>query len=163
MSVSPFPEELPALISCAGECRDVADRLYECFCSDFQQASTKHRNVPVRHDRNVGALGMEDGFWHLITREEKGDGKERFLEVKRAEKVAWAHPLIECGPHPKIRVWDYDTGNKRKGIRTFIWLEDHDYVAILKRAGQAYFLVTAYDVDGPHRRKYFERLYENRV
>jgi hypothetical protein len=161
--VTPFPEELPGLLDCAGHCRDIADRLHAQFEQDFRNGPVYHRAVVVYHNRTEGTLGYEEGFWHMVTREDKLQGGKRFFEHKRAAKLAWAKPLLESAAHERIRIWDYDTGNRRKGIRTFLWLEDWDYVVILKRIGRPFMLVTAYDVDDEKTRRYFERLYANRV
>jgi hypothetical protein len=161
--MSPFPDELPAELDVNGECRAVADRLYSAFEAAFKSGPVLHGQVPVYYDRRDGPLGREEGFWHLVTREADAKTHRRCFEAKRAKKLSWARPLVECESHPRIRVWDYDSGNRRKGVRTYLWLEDQDYVVILKRAGRPYALVTAYDVDGPDTRRYFERLYANRV
>ncbi|MDO8950567.1 MAG: hypothetical protein Q8S43_07800 [Actinomycetota bacterium] len=161
--MSPFPADLPGFINIAGHCRDVADRMYGQFETDFKQSQVEHRGIPVHHDRKAGNLGYEDGFWHMITREDKSRGNRRFFEGKRAAKLPWAKELLQCAAHPRIRTWDYDSGRKRKGVRTYVWLEDWDYVVILKRIGRPYMLVTAYDVDDANTRCYFERLYANRV
>lgn len=59
---------------------------------------------------------------------------------------------------------DYQEGDGR--VRTYLWLEQYDYVVILerkaKRLGTAAFLVTAFHIDGAQRREGLERKFRNR-
>ena len=55
------------------------------------------------------------------------------------------------------------SGEKATGRSALIfWLEEADYVVILQRRGRAYFLITAYHVDGDSTRRRLKAKYEGR-
>ena len=63
-----------------------------------------------------------------------------------------------------VKVWDYEEDDGR--VRTYVWLELHDYVVILekkaKRVGSVVFLVTAFHVDGKQKREDLQRRFQRK-
>jgi hypothetical protein len=115
--------------------------------------------------RCKGGDPHEEGFWHLTTREDKR-AKERFLDPPRAKRLGWCRAIIDHCYEAEVLNFDYLEGDGKIG--TYLWLRDFDYVVILEKKptrsyGDVYWLVTAYVLDGPDRRRAMQRKYDNRI
>ena len=157
------PSWLPATVNCNGVWSQVIVVLYAVFDRDFRQGMPRFQGQPVWWDRKVApGEKYEDGFWHLITREDPRAG--RVPDFRRAERLPWCGPLLLNEAKPEVLVWNYKEGDGQ--IRTYVWLRDFDYVAILQRRttrkGHVMFLITAYYVDGNATRKNLERKHTER-
>ena len=75
----------------------------------------------------------EEGFWHLVTRDDKETG-ERLLETPRAKRLAWCRATIDHCGEAEVLVFDYLEGNGK--VRTYLWVKDCDYVVILEKASR---------------------------
>ena len=158
------PAWLPALISVNGSPEEIFARLYEIFETDFKQTRLSLEAKPVRWDTRILEGKYEEGFWHLITKQDR-DTQERLLDSRRAERISWCAPSIKNFKDQAIKAWDYEESKKR--IRTYLWLEEFDYVVILEqreqRGQEIVFLITAFHVDGESTRRGLRRKYENRL
>jgi hypothetical protein len=158
-------EWLPETITVDGEWQGILFRLYRIFECDFKDTRRVFQALPVRWDTSIlPGERYEEGFWHLITRDNHKT-RERLFEPKRAERLPWCGPTITNSHHEAVKVWDYNEGKKR--VRTYIWLDTRDYAIILERRQtrkrRIAFLITAFHVDGPSRRRSLLRKYENRL
>jgi hypothetical protein len=160
------PDWLPDIVSVSGEWEKVLSRLYRIFDRDFRQTGCSFEGIPVWWDqRKLDDSPYEEGFWHLITKFDH-DRRERLLDPRRAERLPWCRPTItNCGD-PEVKVWDYEEA--RRKMRTYVWLENWDYVVVLEkrklRGGRASaFLITAFHVGGNSTRRTLQRKYENRM
>ena len=157
------PDWLPEIVSVDGEPFQIFEMLYHIFCRDFKDSTCLFRTYPVWYDRRIVDGQYEEGFWHLIAREDRTTG-ERLFDPRRAERLPWCGASIKNSYDPIIKVWNYLEGKGK--IHTYIWLERFDYVIILKRREQrigiVYFLVTAFHVDGARKRNQLQRKFENR-
>ncbi|MGH7901872.1 MAG: hypothetical protein ACRENZ_09065, partial [Thermodesulfobacteriota bacterium] len=102
-------------------------------------------------------------FWPLITKQDPIKG-ERLLDNRRAERLSWCIPII-CNAHDEaVKIWDFRESEGQ--LRTYLWLEDFDYVIVLEkrviRFRGVYFLITAFHVDGDSRRRNLRRKHEKR-
>jgi len=163
--MSELPPWLPAIISVNGEWEDVLCRLYHVFASDFKRSGCMFQERPVWWDRRVlPGERYEEGFWHLITRDDSRT-KQRLFDPRRAERLPWCAPTLRNSQDIRVRVWDYEEGGG--SIRTYVWLQNWDYVIVLEkkraRVGEVAFLVTAYHVDGESQKRSLRRKYEKRV
>ncbi len=104
----------------------------------------------------------EEGFWHVVSKKDRYSG-ERLPDYRRAERLPWARPAIECPARSEIKVFDYDHGAKDVGVRRYIWLAEYDYVLIFQKKKRALFWVTAYYVDSVRGRKDLGGRYEKRL
>jgi hypothetical protein len=139
-------------------------RLYAIFTRDFKDHTTVHQGLPVRYDSRVlpDGDGKEEGFWHVITKEERKTG-QRLPDYRRAERLPWARPLLEADAPEDVRVFDYDHGPKDKGVRRYVWLHAHDYVLVLVLRKAVFRWITAYYVDGEGYRRDLQRRYDERM
>jgi hypothetical protein len=161
-----LPDWLPDLIDTDGAWQDILDRLYAVFEADFKVGRPSFRGLPIWWDRKLSEGDThEDGFWHLVTMDDPATG-DRLLDTFRAKRLAWCRAIIDNHADPLVLVWDYLEGSGK--VRTYLWLENSDYVVILektKRKGKdvAFSLVTAFHLGGESRRKAMRRKYDNRV
>jgi hypothetical protein len=160
------PDWLPDIVSVSGKWEKVLVWLYQIFDRDFRQTGCRFKNAPVWWDqRKLDNSPYEEGFWHLITKFDHSR-QERLLDPRRAERLPWCKPVItNCGD-PEIKVWDYKEA--RGKIRTYIWLENWDYVVVLEkrvlRGGRVIaFLITAFYMGGSSTRRKLQRQYESRT
>jgi hypothetical protein len=159
------PAWLPKAVSVDGEYHEVVALLYKIFETDFKVARPRLGPLLVWWDKRIlPGEQYEEGFWHLITREDNRTG-ERLHDPRRAERLPWCGPTIRHHDDPTVTVWDYREAGGN--TRTYVWLEQFDYVIILektltRRYGEVAFLVTAYHVDGEDHRKSLRRKFESR-
>lgn len=160
------PSWLPALASVDGEWHEVIRRLHEVFRRDFIRGNPKLRGFPVRWDRRVEEGDRYDeGFWHLVTKKDHASG-DRLLDPDRAKRIAWPAAIIDHAGEDCVLAWDYREGSGR--IRTYLWLQEEDFVVILERkilkndGSEAYFLITSYFAAGDSSRRNLRRKHEQR-
>jgi hypothetical protein len=142
-----LPSLLPQLLSRKGSWKKILNTLYRVFERDFKQHTTKHESFPVDFTRKIlpDGEGKEEGFWHVVSKYNKTSG-DRLIDFDRAKRLPWARPMMENPAISEIKVFDYDHGYKDKGVRRYIWLEDFDYVLVLKKYKKKYIWITAYYV-----------------
>ena len=155
---------LPNTLNLNGAWEDVLKILFAVFHDDFIDNRKYLESCPVWWDRRKIDSPYDEGFWHLISRKDDQTG-ERIPDFDRAKKLPWCGPSIENCYDPNIKYFDYA---ESRGVNTYIWLESHEYVIILKyselRNGKkVYFLKTAYHIDGESRRRSFLRKYNARI
>ncbi len=158
------PDWLPDIVSVSGEWEKVLARLYRIFDHDFRQTGCSLESMPVWWDRRkLDDSPYEEGFWHLITKFNHSQ-QERLWDPRRAERLPWCKPTITHGDDPEIKAWDYEEA--RRKIRTYVCLENWDYIVILEkrnlRGGRTIaFLITAFYVEGNSTRRKLQRKYED--
>lgn len=161
-----LPDWLPEEIDTNGTWGEILERLYAVFESDFKNGRPRFDGLPVWWDRRcLDGDPHEEGFWHLVTRDDKATG-DRLLDTPRARRLRWCRATIDHEAEPDVLVFDYLEGNGK--TRTYLWVHQCDYVVILERALRkgkhvAYSLVTAFYLDGPSRRDSMQRKYDNRI
>jgi len=158
------PMWLPEIVSVSGEWKVVLRRLYRIFETDFIKAGCHFEGLPVWWDRRrLGGDIYEEGFWHLITKQDKSTN-DRLLDPRRAERLPWCKPTIENCRDVQVKVWNYRESDNK--IHTYVWLKHWDYVIVLEKhlqeRGMITFLVTAFHVDWESTRKGLHRKFENR-
>ena len=160
-----MPDWLPDIVSIEGEWEKVLAKLYKIFDHDFRQTGCCFKDRPVWWDRRkLDESPYEEGFWHLITQLDHNQ-KERLFEPRRAERLPWCKPTIMNCSDLEVKVWDYKEA--RGKIRTYLWLENWDYVIVLEKrqlsgGRNIAFLITAFYVEGKSTRKSLQRKYEKR-
>jgi len=164
--MSALPRWLPEMIPVDGDWDEVLKKLYEIFETDFKRFNRMFGQRKIWWDRSVrkNGKGYEEGFWHLIARDDK-TSNQRLFDPRRAERLPWCGPTISNYQDSAIKFWDYMEISKN--INTYIWLETLDYVVILQkkdlRKYRVAFLVTAYHIDGPSTRNKLSKKFEKRI
>lgn len=158
------PHWLPELFQTSGEWETVRTALYGVFTQDFIIGRPRFRTLPVWWDRRILAGEQyEEGFWHLITREEHSGG-DRLFDPRRAERLPWCGPSIVRVEETCYLVWDYKEGDG--SVRTYVWYEGGDYLIVLQRRlfrlGEVAFLITAHYIEGEGRRRSLRKKYDKR-
>jgi hypothetical protein len=158
------PDWLPDMVSVNSDWNSILVALYAIFTTDFKQGDCRFQGRPVEWDKRVLANDQyEEGFWHLITKTDQRTG-DRLFDPRRAERLPWCAPTINHSPHASIKIWEYQEAGNR--LSKYVWLENWDYVVILAKrkrpAGDSYYLVTAFHVDGDSTRRNLRRKYSQR-
>jgi hypothetical protein len=177
-AASPQPDWLPDIIPFQGNWDVFVRALYRVFDADFKSGSPRFRNRPLWHDRRIlpdDPLGYEEGFWHLVTRDQwrynhqtRRREKERLPEFDRAARLPWARPITRNETSEPVLAWEFEEASRRgKAIRVYLWLKALDYVVILerqsKRMGDIYMLVTSFLVEHEAKRRDLESRYARRI
>lgn len=139
---------------------DTYERLYQIFEQDFKVTQ------PVYDLQAVWFFPeMEDGkekiFWHLTSRDDKQAG-ERLPDLRRCERLPWVRPMLEHPDQPEVLAWDHDEGDGT--IKTYVWLENDDFVVIMKKypnGGRR--LITSYWLEYDHAKRKLRKKYERRI
>jgi hypothetical protein len=158
------PLWLPNILSLDGVWEKTLARLYIIFQQDFIQTQCYFEHRLVRWDERKLDGRYEEGFWHVISTKDYETG-ERIPDYERAKRLPWCAPTIVNSNDGEVKYWDYLESNG--GIRTYLWLEQWDYVVILEkriqRVGEIVFLITAYYVRGKRTREQLKQKYEQRI
>lgn len=164
MTAPVAPAWLPNLIPVGGDWNALLGVLYLVFERDIKNGKPRVSGVPVWWDRRLlPGETYEEGFWHLITKDDREHG--RIPDFRRAERLAWCGAVIaNCGD-AAVTSWRYLEGNGRP--RRYLWLQDHDYVVVLEERatarGAVLVLLTSYHIDGPSGRRSLTRKFEKRI
>ena len=143
-----LPNFLPPLLGLSGVWEQALKALYAVFVNDFKANPPRHCGLRINYDTRVlpDGHGKEEGFWHVISKQDYSTTGERLIDFRRAERLPWARPLMESDRRVELKVFDYNHGPRDKGIRRYIWLEGFNYVLILQRKKNRFFWITAYYV-----------------
>jgi hypothetical protein len=145
---------LPATIRFAGDWDAFVALAYGVFKVDFLDSPPRFHSRPVSVNRSKkDGSQMEEGFWHLITREDK-KLNERLPDFPRAERITWVRPLIENHSTSGMDCWRYLEGSGR--VRYYLYAKAMDYLVILEESPKSFFLVTGFYVDSDWKRRELE-------
>ena len=158
--MSVIPKWLPNMINVEPWNNDIIELLYDLFKTDFILSKPKFRNNEIWIYSEIED-GKEKIFWHLISIK-NAESISRTPDVFRAERLPWVRCMIENADKPDILTWDYK--ERRNRIKTYIWLNDFDFVIILKkyRDGRRR-LISAYYLNYTYERGKFYRKYDRRI
>jgi hypothetical protein len=160
--IEKLPSFLPPLLDLDGPWEDVLNRLYNVFKRDFIDNQVSCRDLQIIYDKRKIDDKKEEGFWHLITKNDRKLG--RIPDYERAKRLPWVKPVIQNYSSPDLKVWDYP--EKKNRVRMYLWLEHFDYAVILeKNRGKRKHLltlITAFYVEG-WKKKDLMRRYQKRI
>ncbi|WP_293652838.1 hypothetical protein [Thiolapillus sp.] len=154
------PEWLPDLFPVNPWQHDTYEALYRLFEHDFKHSQ------PVYEGRAVWFFpemeyGKEKIFWHLTSREDKVTG-DRFPDLRRSERLPWVRPMLDLPEKPEVLAWDHQEGDGT--IKTYVWLEDDDFVVIMKKYPDGRRrLITSFWVEYRNTRRKLRKKYERRI
>ena len=165
MSGDGLPEWLPPMLEVNPWQSTTYDQLYAVFARDLRRTNLTFYGYNVWFYPTTEEDGREAIFWHLTTREDKTQQPPtRLPDMRRCERLSWVRKLILRCPCPTGEVLDWDHEEGDGSIKTYIWIEKHDFVVILKKLpdGQRR-LITSYHLDGNHQRRKMRKKWENRL
>ena len=163
------PDWLPPELQLNGmSLQDDLEELFSVYKRDFIDTSPPIVEGMKVYSNDYIDRGWNDprfthGFTHIITR---GEGY-RLIDYARARKLPWIRAVIDNHKMPEVSV--FWVAHHVDGMRLILWLEDFDFVVILSRKrrpnkaeDRGAIIITAYDVDPRHRRR-FSKLRENKL
>jgi hypothetical protein len=132
-------------------------RLHDIYQNEILATQLQIESIPVvlNNVSDPSFVPYTYGFTHLITRDD-GTGF-RGIDYDRACKLNWVVPIIQHYRDPAVSCFWYD---HPRGETLALWLEDHDYILILRWLSGTRtekILITSYSVDVRNRR-YYQRL-----
>jgi len=155
-----YPEWLPELFPVNPWQHDTYEALYRLFEQDFKASQ------PIYDGHTVWFFPeMEDGkekiFWHLTSRDDK-DAGERLPDLRRSERLPWVRPMLDQPGKAEILAWDHEEGDGT--IKTYVWLEDYDFIVILKKYPDGRRrLITSFWVEYGNTRRKLRKKYDRRI
>ncbi|MCX5991110.1 MAG: hypothetical protein NTZ04_02075 [Chloroflexi bacterium] len=121
--------------------------VYKIFERDFKLSRPDYGGYPVAYDSKLED-GKEAAYWHVVSRDDPTT-KDRELNLRRCERVAWVNPIIEHSTDKAVSMWKIEQKRPNRGrqVRVKLWLEDQDYIVILTERPRGAVLVTAFCTD----------------
>jgi len=158
-------EFLPEILNLDGDWQGhILPLLYNVFCRDFKDSVPIFNWQPVFHDTRFIDSDKEEGFWHLVTKDQWNPGsgeKERLPDFARAKRLPWVRSIIENFTCSGVKTWRYVEDNKK--VRNYLWLEQKDFMVILQEDTKGYILITAYCVEYQNARIKLQKKYDRRI
>jgi len=135
------------------------DAVYSIYKADFLDSRPTYRGTLVGVKRLPIERGKEAGFWHLI--QEGREEDDRIPNLRRCERIRWPRPVIEHGHEVSICAWR-NVRHTKAGVQRNIclWLQEHEYLVILRIRKNGILFWTAYPVTEEHKKKKLWREYE---
>lgn len=138
------------------------DALYAFYKADFLDSKPKYGSKYIGVKRLPLHQNKESNFWHLIQEAyETNKEEDRIPDFRRCERIRWPRPIIENTAQPVILIWE-NTRHSNAGIEKNIclWLEDKEYLVILRKRKDYLLLWTAYPVTKDHTKKKLQKEYD---
>jgi len=152
-------EPLARLEDFNGDAEAYITHLFSIFTRDFVNTVPTFKGKPILYDK-TNDNGKPRAFIHITTEENLQTG-QRELCLRRCERIAWIKSVIENADDPTILVWEKDQKtSKRTARRTFLFLEDEDFLVILQEIKWGHYLITAIYVDNPNQKRKHKRAYD---
>lgn len=155
-----LPDWLEPELTLNGNLDENYSYLHQVFMRDLSNLDgiiVDGKSVFIDMGKDKTMPQYERSFLHFVTRT---CGDIRAIDFKRACKLHWVRKVLEHYTMPEVTAF-WHMGPK--GPVLYLWLEDHDFLLILKdQKSRAYkesrIMVTAYNVDPEYRRVLNNRL-----
>ena len=155
-----YPAWLPDLFPVDPWQHDTYEGLYHLFEQDFKVSQATYAGQDVWFFPDIED-GKEKIFWHLTSRK-IDNADDRMPDLRRCERLPWVRPIIDQPGQPEVLAWDHEEGDG--SIRTYVWLEDFDFVVIMKKypnGGRR--LITSFWVEYENTKRKFKIKYDRRI
>lgn len=139
--------------------------VYNQTLSNIDKIIVDGKNITIDRGESKESPGYERAFIHFITRSRgKGPNAIRSYDEARAIKIHWIKPLLIHYKDEMVKSF-WAKGPKENSL--YIWLEDFDYLLILKdikskKFNELRMVVTAYSVD-PEMKQSLRKKYLNAI
>lgn len=151
------PDWLPEPLKLRAWSSDTYDRLYNWFRREIMATPLEYRGKPVWYFPDVED-GREVLFWHLTARKDRLTG-QRLPDMQRCKRLPWLRPLLLNADDPRVLDWDHLEGDGT--LKTYVWLKDHDYLAIMKKyPDSSRRLITAYWIEHENEKRKLLKKYQ---
>lgn len=147
----------PDLITFSGDWASYENQIYDAFLDSFVRSDIRFLGHPVSAQYRPETNGKHFSFWHTISEAPNRDNRneaDRIPDFRRCERVCWISWAIGNAGSDGFKWWENRRGRE---TRVVIWAEQHDFAVVLAKRRDYYVLKTAYAEIKPHRRKTFER------
>ena len=130
-------------------------QMYGVFLNDLTKNPMviNGKKLMVNRSKSINPIcrGKMQGFEHIITRENKLNGKREF-DRERANKIHWIKPIIEnCGD---ARIKYFEAINDEGFNQQFYWYEEKGFIVIIREKNPNLILITSFFVDRGYGAKY---------
>lgn len=135
-----------------GEVDTYLEHIFSLFKRDFIDSPILFKGKRVFYDKSDDN-GRPAAFVHITTEENKKT-MEREICLRRCERISWVKAIIENYEEPQVLVWEKEQAtSKRRAIRTYLFLEQENFLVILQELKHGHYMVTAIYVDIPHQKR----------
>jgi len=134
-----------------GDVTAYLEHIFSLFTADFVTSVPLYNNKKVFYDKKDDG-GKPSTFIHITT-EENRETKQREVCLRRCERISWIRSIIENVNDPAVLVWRKEQKtSKRVDTRTYLFLEQEDFLVILQELKYGNFLITAIYVDNKNQK-----------
>lgn len=165
MTPASLPDWVPGMVPVDPWRSNTYDILYEVFTRDLLNRRLTYLGFHVWFYPHSDEDGRKEIFWHLTTRTDRREAPPvRFPDLRRSERLSWVRSLIERCRCPVGDVLDWDHLEGDGAIKTYVWLQNHDFVVIMKKLGDGQRrLITSYHLDGESQRVKMLKKWNRRI
>jgi hypothetical protein len=160
--IQKLPKWIGSLITleeCDGDSEKYIEKLFEIFKKDFIDSRPTFKNKPVLFDKKLD--GDKPNTFVHITTEDDVTTKQRILSMRRCERIGWIRAIIENANDPAVLVWQKKQAtSERFTTRTYLFLEQENFLVVLQEIKFGYFVITAIYVDNPNQKRKHLKAYE---
>lgn len=156
--MSQLPDWLPAPLSYndfGGDYEKFLAAVYEIFECDFKRSRPKYKGSALTYDARIED-GKEAVFWHITSSSDTVTGN-REPNMRRCERIAWIKSIIEHANDEYVKMWE---NNRGSSIHILLWLEELDYMVVLRERRNRAVLLSAIYIDQNHQRKKLRKEWE---
>lgn len=152
-------DKMPALIKLEDFNNDFNEHLeyiYKLYLSDFQENDTYYKGKKVKTFTELGYNLKQKTFNHITT---ENNQQDRLYNLLRMERYHWIKKIIEgdsCQRCDELAVFKDRKGNKENIL---IWCRQTDFLVVLEKRKNDYYLITAYVIQYSNKRKELESKY----
>lgn len=151
----PTPDWLPPisrLEDFEGDATKYLAHIFSLFTRDFITTAPTFKGKKVFYDKR-NDNGKPAAFGHITTEDDRNT-KQRELSLRRCERIAWIKAIIEHANDPLVLVWEKEQKtSKRRAIRTYLFLEQENFLVILQEIKYGHYMITAIYVDNPNQKR----------
>lgn len=145
-------EPLARLEDFEGDAAKYLEHVFSLFTRDFITATPVFKGKKVFFDKHDND-GKPAAFVHITTEDNRAT-KQRELSLRRCERIAWIKAIIEHANDPVVLVWEKEQRTtKRRDVRTYLFLEQEDFLVILQEIKYGHYMITAIYVDNPNQKR----------
>lgn len=151
---SPTPdwlEPLALLENFEGDVSEYIPYIFSIFERDFIKNKPNFNGSKVFHDKKDDG-GKPSAFVHITT-EKSTITNQRELCLRRCERISWIKAIIEHADDPLVLVWEKEQKtSKKRTVRTYLFLEQEDFLVILQEIKYGHYIITAIYVDNQNQK-----------